>query len=157
MGASGLVTTLLDRDPAAHTSLDNPPDVAWLLGVMQETGASDQVTTLASRAAAHTSVGDPAALVDLLGTLREVGASDQVATLASRAAAHTSLDDPADFEWLLNRLPRASGQAAQLTERLPAAGMFGLFLEQPGVRDRFAFGREADGTPAAPWDLDDLG
>jgi len=28
--------------------------------------------------------------------------------------------------------------------------MSGLFLEQKGAADQFRFGREADGTPAAP-------
>jgi hypothetical protein len=41
---------------------------------------------------------------------------------------------------------RAGGSAA-------AAGMFGLFLDQNGPADQFRFGREADGTPAAPWGL----
>jgi len=34
--------------------------------------------------------------------------------------------------------------------------MFGLFLEQSGAADQFRFGREADGTPAAPWAWEDL-
>ena len=54
---------------------------------------------------------------------------------------------------LLDVLRRAGAheQAAALAGRLPAAGMFGLFLEQDGLADQFRFGREADGTPAAPW------
>ncbi len=50
---------------------------------------------------------------------------------------------------------RAAGareQAAALAVRLPAVGMFGLFLEQEGRADQFRFGREPDGTPAALWD-----
>jgi len=34
--------------------------------------------------------------------------------------------------------------------------MFRLFLEQRGAPDQFRFGREADGTPAAPWGWEDL-
>jgi len=34
--------------------------------------------------------------------------------------------------------------------------MFELFLEQKGAADQFRFGREADGTPAAPWGWEDL-
>ena len=41
--------------------------------------------------------------------------------------------------------------------RLPTVGLFRLFLEQKGLADQFRFGREADGTPAAPWDWEDLG
>jgi hypothetical protein len=34
--------------------------------------------------------------------------------------------------------------------------MFQLFLEQEGNQDRFRFGREADGSPAKPWNWEDL-
>jgi hypothetical protein len=54
---------------------------------------------------------------------------------------------------------RAAGaydQAAALTDRLPAAGMFGLFLKQQSHEDQFRFGLQADGSPAAPWGWDDL-
>jgi hypothetical protein len=34
--------------------------------------------------------------------------------------------------------------------------MFGLFREQKGLADQFRFGREADGTPAAPWGWEEL-
>ena len=59
---------------------------------------------------------------------------------------------------LLDSLREAGAheQAAALAGRLPAAGMFGLFLEQKGFADQFRFGREADGTPAAPWGWEDL-
>jgi hypothetical protein len=50
----------------------------------------------------------------------------------------------------------AGEQAAALADRLPAAGLFELFLEQKGLADQFRFGREADGTPAAPWGWEDL-
>ena len=50
----------------------------------------------------------------------------------------------------------AHEQAAALAARLPAAGMFGLFLELQGPADQLRFGREADGTPAAPWGWEDL-
>jgi hypothetical protein len=54
---------------------------------------------------------------------------------------------------LLDRLREAGAheQAAALTARWSATGMFELFLEQKGAADQFRFGREADGTPAAPW------
>ena len=49
---------------------------------------------------------------------------------------------------------REAGSHEQATTRiggLPTAGMFGLVLVQNGLADQFRFGREADGTPAAPW------
>jgi len=77
-------------------------------------------------------------------------------------AAHAALDSPAErrraltgrsgVALLLHRLREAGAheQAAALAGRLPAAGKFWLFLEQNGSADQFRFGREADGTPAAP-------
>jgi hypothetical protein len=50
----------------------------------------------------------------------------------------------------------AREQAAALAVRLPATGMFGLFLEQEGLADQFRFGREADGIPSEPWCWEDL-
>ncbi len=49
---------------------------------------------------------------------------------------------------LLDRLREAGAhkQAAALTARLSATGMFELFLEQKAAADQFRFGREADGT-----------
>jgi hypothetical protein len=74
------------------------------------------------------------------------------------AAAHASLDDPAGVADLLGGLRKAGAgeHAAALTTWMPTAGMFRLFLEQEGHADKFRFGREPDGTPAAPWDWDDL-
>ena len=59
---------------------------------------------------------------------------------------------------LLDSLRQAGAhdQAAALIGRLPAIGMFRLFLEQQGLADQFRFGREADGTPATPWGWEDL-
>ena len=67
-------------------------------------------------------------------------------------------DDPYGVASLLDRLREAGAheQAAALTARLPATGMFELFLEQKGAADQLRFGREADGTPAAPWGWEDL-
>jgi hypothetical protein len=41
----------------------------------------------------------------------------------------------------------APAQAAELIERLPAAGMFQLFLNEEVRGEQFWFGREADGRP----------
>jgi hypothetical protein len=50
----------------------------------------------------------------------------------------------------------AHEQATALADRLPEVAMFGLFLTQKGLADQFRFGREADGTQAAPWGWEDL-
>jgi hypothetical protein len=54
------------------------------------------------------------------------------------------------------RAAGAGEQAAALAGRLPAAGMFELFLEQEDCADQFRFGWEPGASPAAPWDWDDL-
>jgi hypothetical protein len=108
--------------------------------------------------AAHAPLDDPRGVARLLDALRRAGAREQAAALAGRAAAGVSLGDPGGVAWLLGRLREAGmkEQAAALADRLPGAGMFELFLKQQGGRDRFRFGREADGSPAGPWGWDDL-
>jgi hypothetical protein len=78
----------------------------------------------------------------------------RVTALADRAAARVSLDDPGGVARLLNSLMVAGAerQFDVLAERLPAAGLFGIFLEQEDRQDRFRLGREADGNPARPWE-----
>jgi hypothetical protein len=79
-------------------------------------------------------------------------------------AACVSLDDPSPQVWppslksLLESLQEAGAreQATALAERLSGAGKFDLFRQRQGHRDRFRFGREADGRPAEPWDWEDL-
>jgi uncharacterized protein YidB (DUF937 family) len=161
-GAEEQAAALLARDPAAHAPLDDPGAVGWLLDVLWEAGAGEQAAALAARAAraaAHAPLDDPRAVADLLDVLRAAGPAEQAAALLARdPAAHAPLDDPSGVAHLLDRL-RAAGaeeQAAALAARLPAIGMFGLFLQQEGHADQFQFGREPDGTPAAPWDWDDL-
>jgi len=155
-GADEQAAALAER--AAHAPFDDPYGVAWLLGSLRLAGAGEQAAALAERAAAHAPLDDPAGVASLLGRLREAGAGEQAAALAERAAAHAPLDDPAGVASLLDRLREAGAgeQAAALAARLPAAGMFRLFLEQEGRAGQFRFGREPDGTSAAPWDWDDL-
>ena len=78
------VTALLDRDPAAHASLEDLDAVAGLLGALWAVGAAGQVTALADRAAAHIPLNDPAAVADLLWWLPEVGAKRQATALLHR-------------------------------------------------------------------------
>ena len=158
-GAHEQVAALLARDPAAHAALDDPGAVASLLDSLREAGARRAGRRAAGpRPAAHAALDDPDGVASLLDSLREAGAHEQAAALAGRAAAHAALDDPGGVASLLDSLREAGAheQAAALAGRLPAAGMFGLFLEQKGPADQFRFGREADGTPAAPWGWEDL-
>ena len=152
------ITALLHRDPAAHVSLDDPVAVARLLDRLREAGEQGQAAALADRAAARIPLDHPAAVADLLGDLWEAGALEQITALADHAAAHVFLDDPGAVFSLLYTLREvdAQEQAIALADRLPEAGMFELFCEQEGHRDRFRFGREADGSPAEPWGWEDL-
>ena len=163
VGADEQAAALLARDPAAHAALDNPGSVAWLLDTLRKVVASSPCShpaaaLLARDPAAHAALDSLYGVVRLLDSLREAGADEQAAALAARAAAHAPLDNPHDVAWLLNSLRKAGAheQATTLTDRLPTAGMFGLFLEQKGLADQFRFGCEADGIPAAPWGWEDL-
>jgi hypothetical protein len=85
-GTTGQLTTLLDRNPAAHASLDNPGAVAQLLDALREAGATGQLTALARRAAAHASLDRANASV-LLDALGAVGAQAQASELIERLPA----------------------------------------------------------------------
>jgi hypothetical protein len=144
---------------AAHTALNDPGGVAFLLGSLREAGAHQQATALLARdPATHTALDNPYAVARLLDTLRAAGAHQQATALATRAAAHAPLDHLEGVGHLLGSLRAAEAhqQATALVGRLPAAGMFDLFLEQNSLADQFRFGREADGSPAAPWSWEDL-
>ena len=145
---------------AAHAPLDAPVAVALLLGSLRRAGADEQAAALLARdPAAHAALDDPRDVGRLLGSLREAGADEQAAALLARdPAAHAALDDTGRVLSLLGSLREAGAdeQAAALGDRLPAAGIFWLFLERKGLADQFRFGREADGTPAAPWRWEDL-
>jgi len=157
-GAHEQAVALADR-AAAHLALDDPDGVAYLLYSLWRAGAHEQTAALADRAAAHLALDDPYGVASLLYRLREAGAHEQAAALLARdPAAHAALNDPDGVANLLYRLREAGAdeQAAALTARLPTAGMFELFLNRKDPAEQFRFGREADGTPAAPWGWQDL-
>ena len=116
-------------------------------------------------AVAHAALDNPGAVAALLDSLRALATQGQATALLRRdPAARVSFDDPSPpvsppaLKSLLESLQKAGGreQATALAERLPGAGKFDLFRQQQDRRDRFRFGREADGRPAEPWDWDDL-
>ncbi|MFJ8150566.1 hypothetical protein ACIQ6R_36875 [Streptomyces sp. NPDC096048] len=111
-----------DRRPAdwvaAHFPLDDPAEVAWLLGNLRIRGANDQAVVLADRAASRVPLHDANSIAWLLDRLREMGAQTQIATLLARApAAHAVLDDPSGVTRLLDVL-REAGADAQIAELL---------------------------------------
>jgi hypothetical protein len=158
-GAHDQVGALLARNPAAHAPLDDPYRAVGLLDSLHKAGAHDQAAALAARLVTYVPLADPGRVASLLRSLRETGAREQVAALLARdPAAHAVLGHWSDTTDLLDSLRQAGAhdQAAALTRRLPAAGMFWHFLRQNNPADQFRFGRQADGTPAAPWGWEDL-
>ncbi|MDN3354924.1 hypothetical protein [Actinomadura sp. DC4] len=165
-GAGDQFSALAGR-AAARIPLDSPRPVIGLLRLLWSGGANDQADVLAGRAAASLPLTDSGAVAELLDCL---GAAATV-LLDRDPAAHVDLDDrfdddPDDRPYpvsdgvrrLLRRLAKAGAndQVAALLERLPAAGRFYDFVEVVEDPERFRFGRERDGTPAAPWGWDDL-
>ena len=122
-GAADSVSALLARKPAGYASLEDSfsSGPRQLLRELQDSGATGQVTTLASRIA-HAPIRDPVDVVWLLYALLEASATSQAATLANRAAAHAPLDDLYGLAVLLNGLDEVGGtsQATKLANRAAA-------------------------------------
>jgi hypothetical protein len=157
-GADEQAAALAGR-AAAHVSLDDPYAIASLLASLRVMGAWEQADALLARdPAAYVFLDETVAVVSLLDELWAMGAREQADALARRAAAHVSLDDSDAVVLLLDELwaMGAGEQADALADRLPGAGMFELFRGQEDRQNRFRFGREGDGTPAAPWGWEDL-
>jgi hypothetical protein len=97
-------------------------------------------------------------VAELLKALWEAWAVDQAGVLAARAAAITPLDTQYIAVLLLEVLRQAGAhkQIKTLVRRLSAAGHFDLYLRIDDHRERFRFGQDPDGSPAAPWTWDDL-
>jgi hypothetical protein len=159
VGATDQATSLATR-AAAHAPLDDPGAVSWLLDALRGVSAIDQVTTLLHRdPAAHATLNDPGYVGMLLSALQRASATDQVTALLDRdPAAYATLDNLDAVDALLQALEEVGdqAQAAILLERLPNVGMFDYFCRVTGQAERFRFGREADGHPAASWSWEDL-
>jgi hypothetical protein len=127
---------------------------------LREAGLGEEAAELGSRAAAHADAYDREGVAILLGILREAAQGEQRVVPGSLAAARANLDlsDPVVVSRLQDSLRRlgAEEQVVPLAAHLPAVGMFEYFLTLSQTRGQFRFGREADGTPAAPWGWDDL-
>ncbi|MEU8326003.1 hypothetical protein AB0C33_47230 [Nonomuraea sp. NPDC048881] len=161
MGALEQVAALIARDPAAYVAPDDAPAVAALLRRLGKLEAHDQVAALLARdPAAHVLLDYPGEVAALLRSLHEVGAREQVAALLAREpAAHSPLlDDMFGLPDLLRVLRKVGAveQANVLIDRLPAAGLFDEFVKFGDHRNRFTFGLEPDGSPAAQWGWKDL-
>lgn len=89
----------------------------------------------------------------------QASAAVAAVALAARAAARASLDDPAGVVRLLDTLRKAGAgeQATALAARLPAAGMFELFIEQHEVRGAVPFRAGTRRHPCRGLGLERLG
>jgi hypothetical protein len=97
---------------AAHLSLDDADDVAWLLDALREAGAEKQAAELGGRAAAQISIDDPYAVARSLDGLREAGADEQAAALIARdpaalPSAHITAGDCRSAAFLPKTAPNA--------------------------------------------------
>lgn len=160
VGAFEQNSALLARDPAAHIILDDPLYLAELLKLLWDRGEERQVRVLLARdPAAHVTLADPDGIAELLRTLHGDGADEQVRTLLARhLAANVTLDGAHYVAGLLEALREvgAHEQARLLATRLPAEGHFHLLLNETKQEKLYKFGREPDGSPARPWNWDDL-
>lgn len=57
---------------------------------------------------------------------------------------------------LLKALRHTPALADHLVERLPAAGLFGMYRYRRDDPEAFRYGREPDGRPSPPWGWGDL-
>ena len=147
VGADDAVTILLDRDPAAHVSLDSPLTVSWwlatddamatlppdagsvdsLLKVLREIGANDALAILARRAAVRVILDDPHDVGYLLRFMRGAGADDAVTILLDRdPAAHVTLANPHAVNWLLGVLREVGADDAAIDLGCRAAARVSL-------------------------------
>ncbi|MEV7939107.1 hypothetical protein AB0O82_23595 [Kitasatospora sp. NPDC088264] len=118
------VKSTVARRVVAHAELSEPGPVSWLLEVLHEAGATDEVAVLVARdPGTAVRLADPAQVTLLVSVLSEVGATGSAALLADRAVAHTDFSDGFRVAELLQGLREAgAGKAfAALLARDPAA------------------------------------
>ena len=159
--AAGLVRSHRADGADARARLDNPWEVAGLLGELRQAGAGDAIRTLLARdPTAHVRLDDPWGIAVLMDELCEAGADDRARTLAARAAAHVSLSSRMAAADLLGMMQRVDAEDAlhELAARAANAGMFELFLKTyPDEVRSYLFGREPDGTPSQSWRWEEPG
>ncbi len=171
-GVAELVVTLRKagtedqvRRLAGRTAADTPSQVlgnasslAAVLHGLWRARAREQVRLLADRAAGRIPLDDARFVAQILDILAEAGAHAQAAALLGRDLGRRVPPGNGQAAALLAALRRAGAdhQAEMLIRRLPEAGLFGLFREQPGNERLYQFGREADGGPAPAWGWDDV-
>lgn len=122
-GASGPIASLLARDPASHTALDDLYKVSSLLDVLVEVEAEDQVAELIARIAADAPPLSPGAVAHLIDRLRSLGVIEEAKTLALRSSKLAPLGDPVETAALISCLRESGEPIAPLLERDPASAV----------------------------------
>ncbi|MFI9255789.1 hypothetical protein [Streptomyces sp. NPDC053069] len=143
----------------AHIAADSTGAVSSLLGRMARVAAREEAAALAERTTPYAGLEDPRAVKWLLERLSESGYHQQMTVLLARdPASHAALHDSRGVYELWAKLQEvgAHEQATRLAERLPAAGHFDLYIQMINDAQRFMYGREPDGSAAAPWTWEDL-
>ena len=98
------------------TDLYDPGDIAWVLEMLREAGASDAVRVLAIEAAGRASLGDPGEVASLLMELRAANDDKALAALLARdPGGQASLSDPGRVARLLKALHEAGDGPAVRT------------------------------------------
>ena len=159
LNADEQIRVLLARNPAAHVAPGDVAGAARMLDALRGVGAERLSPRQARDLAGQVAAEDAWGMALVLKMLAEDGAVGEIAELlARRPAVHADLGDPQAAAGLLAVL-RALGEHEQvqtLVDRLPAEGHCALFLDQGDNRTRYRFGRDPDGSPAAPWTWEDL-
>ncbi|TKK91428.1 hypothetical protein FDA94_01165 [Herbidospora galbida] len=158
MEAHDQADALADR-VVAHILRNRPDDAVRLVQALGEAGAHNQLLELAERAAAHQPLdGSSVVAPPVMAPGLEAAEDRLVVLLAREPAAHFAAKQGDAVTWLMKALQEAGAhdQLTKLVARLPAAGRFAAFLDIDDHRERFTFGREPDGSAAAPWSWEDL-
>jgi hypothetical protein len=159
---------------AACAPLGDLDAVASLLRALRRPGGADeQAAVLAARAAAEAPLDNPSAVARLLKDLRHWEWMTELNNTAAlnlgsllgpifKARAQEQHTGPATYVPLdaasrRNAL-RARNYRLRRTfiDRLPAAGQFGLFLQESGRENEYRFGCTSEGSPASPWGWKDI-
>ncbi|WP_431971590.1 hypothetical protein [Nocardia sp. bgisy134] len=156
---TGDVISLVQRAPL-EVKVDRPEIAAELLTTLRDVATPDRLTALADRIAEQTNLSSPVGVSELLHALHMAGQCQQLSTVAERAAR--SVTDLTSWEGAVERLLKQFLVLGEdqpyrvLVARLPAWGLIDLFMAQSDHWARYRFGREPDGSIAAPWGWDDL-
>ncbi|MFI5783552.1 helix-turn-helix domain-containing protein [Nocardia sp. NPDC051570] len=137
--------------------------IALLYARLKKAGMDTVLTALVAWVASHIydiALDNPLGLFSVQKALRQMGMDTAANCLSTRLIRHIEDDVPKDLVGaviVLDAFGAAEADVrAGLIHRMPAAGEFKSFVKYSGQRERFRFGRDPNGQPAAAWTWDDL-